>query len=71
MRIRLTELNPEPEWHLIAFREIAAEKLGDSIVHNLQNTIGYSLCSVPGLRIVKELFKRGSRDRKQKCAGNL
>ena len=43
MRIRLTELNPEPEWHLIAFREIAAET--ESIVHYRQNTIGDSSAS--------------------------
>jgi hypothetical protein len=32
------ELNPEPEWHLMAFREIAAEQ--PSIARYRQNTIG-------------------------------
>jgi hypothetical protein len=46
-RIRLTELNSERGGTLIPFREIAAEKLAHSIVHDSQNTIGEFLCNVP------------------------
>ncbi len=45
-RIRLTELNSERARTLIPFREIAAEKLADNIVHDCQNTIGKSRCCV-------------------------
>jgi hypothetical protein len=43
-RITLTGLNSEPEWKLTAFQETSAGKLAGSIVHNLQNTTGYSRC---------------------------
>src|SRR5438045_1457406 len=45
-RIRLTELNSERGRTLIPFREIAAGKLADNIVHDCQNTIGKSRCCV-------------------------
>ena len=58
--IRLTQKKSEPQWDLIAFRGIAAEKLADSIVRNYQNTIAYS-CRTSDRRLFCRFLSLASR----------